>query len=111
MGRYTVSGSGADCKSAVIGSGGSTPSLPTNLNKRKEIAMEKNTKQETYEFTHYNEDDVVTTLNFIVPSIGVTIETFHSMCRKFAYSLGYSEVLINKWFGEDGDESFTEFMR
>ena len=73
--------------------------------------MEKNTKQETYEFTHYNEDDVVTTLNFIVPSCGVTIETFHSMCRKFAYSLGYSEVLINKWFGEDGDESFTEFMR
>lgn len=36
MGRYTVSGSGADCKSAAIGSGGSTPSLPTNLNKRKE---------------------------------------------------------------------------
>ena len=31
MGRYTVSGSGADCKSAVIGSGGSTPSLPTTI--------------------------------------------------------------------------------
>lgn len=30
MGRYTVSGSGADCKSAALGSGGSTPSLPTN---------------------------------------------------------------------------------
>ncbi len=29
MGRYTVSGSGADCKSAVNDSGGSTPSLPT----------------------------------------------------------------------------------
>lgn len=31
MGRYTVSGSGADCKSVVLDSGGSTPSLPTNL--------------------------------------------------------------------------------
>ena len=30
VGRYTVSGSGADCKSAVLDSGGSTPSLPTN---------------------------------------------------------------------------------
>ena len=29
MGRYTVSGSGADCKSVVFDSGGSTPSLPT----------------------------------------------------------------------------------
>ena len=29
MGRYTVSGSGADCKSAALGSGGSTPSLST----------------------------------------------------------------------------------
>lgn len=29
MGRYTVSGSGADCKSAASGSGGSIPSLPT----------------------------------------------------------------------------------
>ena len=29
MGRYTVSGSGADCKSVVNDSGGSTPSLPT----------------------------------------------------------------------------------
>ena len=29
VGRYTVSGSGADCKSAVLDSGGSTPSLPT----------------------------------------------------------------------------------
>ena len=29
MGRYTVSGSGADCKSVVVDSGGSTPSLPT----------------------------------------------------------------------------------
>ena len=29
MGRYTVSGSGADCKSVASGSGGSTPSLPT----------------------------------------------------------------------------------
>ena len=27
-GSYTVSGSGADCKSAVNDSGGSTPSLP-----------------------------------------------------------------------------------
>ena len=72
--------------------------------------MEKNTKHETYEFTHYNEDDVVTTLSFIVPANGLTIETFHSMCRKFAYSLGYAEKSIDKWFGEDGDESFTEFM-
>ena len=29
MGRYTVSGSGTDCKSVAFGSGGSTPSLPT----------------------------------------------------------------------------------
>ena len=33
LGRYTVSGSGADCKSAVLDSGGSTPSLPTNPNR------------------------------------------------------------------------------
>ena len=31
MGRYTVSGSGAHCKCVVIDSGGSTPSLPTNI--------------------------------------------------------------------------------
>ena len=30
MGRYTVSGSGTDCKSVAFGSGGSTPSLPTS---------------------------------------------------------------------------------
>ena len=30
MERYTVSGSGADCKSAVLDSGGSTPSLSTS---------------------------------------------------------------------------------
>ena len=35
MGRYTVCGSGADCKSAVIDSGGSTPSLPTSNGKLK----------------------------------------------------------------------------
>ena len=29
MGRYTVSGSGGDCKSLVLDSGGSTPSPPT----------------------------------------------------------------------------------
>lgn len=32
MDRYTVSGSGADCKSAVLDSGGSTPSLSTIIN-------------------------------------------------------------------------------
>ena len=32
MPRYTVDGSGADCKSAVNDSGGSTPSLGTNRN-------------------------------------------------------------------------------
>ena len=32
MGRYSVSGSGADCKSVVFDSGGSTPSLPTIIN-------------------------------------------------------------------------------
>ena len=31
MPRYTVSSSGADCKSAVIDSGGATPSLGTNM--------------------------------------------------------------------------------
>ena len=30
MGGYTVSGSGARCKRAAKGSGGSTPSPPTN---------------------------------------------------------------------------------
>ena len=72
--------------------------------------MEKETKFETYTFTHSNEDGVLTSLNFTVPSVGMRIETFHSMCRKFAYALGYFETSINEWFGEDGDESFTEFM-
>ena len=31
MGRYTVSGSGADCKSVVFDSGSSTLSLPTKV--------------------------------------------------------------------------------
>ena len=72
--------------------------------------MEKNYKCESYDFSHSNEDGVMTTINFVVPSVGVTIETFHSMCRKFAYALGYAEASINEWFGEDGDESFIEFM-
>lgn len=72
--------------------------------------MEKETKFETYTFTHSDEDDVLTSLNFTVPPVGVTIETFLSMCRKFAYALGYAESSINEWFGDDGDESFTEFM-
>ena len=72
--------------------------------------MEKETKFETYTFTHSNEDGVLTSLNFTVPAVGVTISTFHSMCRKFAYALGYAETSINEWFGDDGDESFTEFM-
>ena len=72
--------------------------------------MEKETTFETYTFTHSNEDGVLTSLNFTVPAVGVTISTFHSMCRKFAYALGYAEASINEWFGEDGDESFIEFM-
>lgn len=72
--------------------------------------MEKITKYETYNFSHSNVDDVMTSLEFMVPSVGVTISTFHSMCRKFAYALGYAESSINEWFGEDGDDSFTEFM-
>lgn len=35
LGRYTVSGSGAHCKCVAFGSGGSTPSLPTNNQPRK----------------------------------------------------------------------------
>ena len=35
LGRYTVSGSGAHCKCVAFGSGGSTPSLPTNNQSRK----------------------------------------------------------------------------
>lgn len=72
--------------------------------------MENETKLETYTFTHSNEDGVLTSLNFTVPAVGVTISTFHSMCRKFAYALGYAEASINEWFGDDGDESFIEFM-
>lgn len=72
--------------------------------------MEKETKFETYTFTHSSEDEVLTSLNFTVPAVGVTIETFHSMCRKFAYALGYAGKSIDEWFGEDGDESFVEFM-
>lgn len=72
--------------------------------------MDKNYKCESYGFSHSNEDGVMTTINFVVPAVGVTISTFHSMCRKFAYALGYTETNINEWFGEDGDDSFTEFM-
>lgn len=109
MGRYTVSGSGADCKSAVNGSGGSTPSLPTNLNKRKETIMEKETKFESYTFTHANQDGVIVSLNFSVPPVGAHISTFHDMCKRFASAVGYSEKTIEEWFGESG-ESFTEYM-
>lgn len=72
--------------------------------------MEKNVKCESYNFSHSNEDGVMTSLSFVVPSVGMRIETFHSMCRKFASALGYAEKSIDEWFGEDGDESFTEFM-
>lgn len=72
--------------------------------------MEKNIKCESYNFSHSNEDGVMTSLSFVVPSVDVTIETFHSMCRKFAYALGYAGKSIDEWFGEEGDESFTEFM-
>ena len=72
--------------------------------------MDKNYKCESYGFSHSNEDGVMTTINFVVPAVGVTISTFHSMCRKFAYTLGYAESSINEWFGDDGDDSFTEFM-
>lgn len=44
MGRYTVSGSGADCKSAALGSGGSTPSLPTNTNEAVGVSYFQNVK-------------------------------------------------------------------
>ena len=44
MGRYTVSGSGADCKSAALGSGGSTPSLPTNTNEAVGASYFQNVK-------------------------------------------------------------------
>ena len=47
-GSYTVSGSGADCKSAVSDSGGSTPSLPIPFFNRKEsILLVVKTKQES----------------------------------------------------------------
>ena len=42
MGRYTVSGSGADCKSVVNDSGGSTPSLPTIITDSLEITGKLN---------------------------------------------------------------------
>ena len=41
MGRYSVSGSGGDCKSLVFDSGGSTPSLPTILRMRNMKIEEK----------------------------------------------------------------------
>lgn len=31
MGGYTVDSSGSDCKSDALGSGGATPSPPTNI--------------------------------------------------------------------------------
>lgn len=72
--------------------------------------MENEMKLETYTFNHFSQDGVNTSLNFTVPAVGMHIETFHSMCRKFAYALGYAEKSIDEWFGADGDESFTEFM-
>lgn len=72
--------------------------------------MEKETKFETYTFTHSNEDDILISLNFTVPSVGTRISTFHSMCRKFAYALGYSEKSVEEYFGPEDDESFVEFV-
>lgn len=71
--------------------------------------MEKETKFESYTFTHANQDGVIISLNFSVPPVGAHISTFHDMCKRFASAVGYSEKTIEEWFGESG-ESFTEYM-
>ena len=56
MGRYTVSGSGADCKSVVNDSGGSTPSLPTIITDSLEITGKLNGIAATWSGTMDNRD-------------------------------------------------------
>lgn len=65
---------------------------------------------EFYTFKHHDEEsDITTELSFTVPSkVGAHVSTIHSMCRKFATALGYSEKSIDEYFGEEG-EPFAEY--
>lgn len=67
-------------------------------------------KFETYSFSYHNEDDVGTNLTFTVPAVGVTMDTFVEMCRKFALTCGYTETTVTKYLGEYTDDAFAEFM-
>ena len=72
--------------------------------------MENEKKTEIYSFSHTTDYGVTTNLDFFVPAEpGVHISTFHDMCKRFAYALGYAEKTIEEWFGESG-ESFAEYM-
>lgn len=68
------------------------------------------TKMEVYSFSYRNEDNVDTNLTFTVPAVGLTMETFVEMCRKFALACGYMEVTVTKYLGEYTDGAFAEFM-
>ena len=68
-------------------------------------------KYETYSFTYTDENGVCHGMNCTVPSIGMTIYTFHDLCRKFALSCGYLEASVNSVFGEGREESYEEYMR
>ena len=53
MDRYTVSGSGADCKSVILDSGGSTPSLSTRrVQLIIDVGVEANNDSKIYLPTH-----------------------------------------------------------
>lgn len=69
------------------------------------------TKMEIYSFSYHNEDDIGTNLTFTVPAIGLTMETFVEMCRKFALACGYDPITVNTYLGEWDEHSFEEFMQ
>ena len=66
---------------------------------------------ETYSFTHSDENGIMTSVSFTVPSAGTHISSFHHMCCSFAAAIGYCEKSVEEYFGETSDIAFTEFER
>lgn len=56
-------------------------------------------KEVRINFTQYNPDDEIIELDFNYPDEAMTMATFHDYCKRFALAVGYSEKLVEKYFG------------
>ena len=64
---------------------------------------------EHFSFTHTDSNDITITVNFVMPSDGTTIWSYHDMCKRAALAFSYCDKNVEETFGETCDDSFMEF--